>query len=210
MRDLSQELEAHLARPAAVRVFDMAFLDLETRPLYVHNDLGVIEWDGKVWYGLGDLGTVSEIVEDGLIAPGAFTVSLNGLRPEWIADARQERHISRRAEIYKAARNFTTGELDGEPHLWTRGTMQKMSMDVGDANAAISLRIEDARSNFRRSPNQYFSNDQQQEQNPGDTFFSFLDEAARVVIQWGERGQPAVGASAPAGNQWGFSGFSLR
>ena len=205
-RSFSPKLAEHLDRPDAVRVFDMLFLDLETRPLHVHNDLGTIRWNGHDWLSVGDLGRVSEVVEDGLIAPGLTSVELNGVKPEWLADARSERHIGRTAIRYIAARNFITGELDGDPHLWTRGTMQAMSIVADSADAAISLRIEDARANFRRSPGEWFSNDQQQQQHPGDKFFSFLSKAAKIQIQWGERGIDPFGPQPGSQFGYGFHG----
>ena len=94
-RQISAALRTALLNPdpSKVKVFNMVHLDLETQPLYVHNDVGTVEWQGQSWTGLGDLGQVSEVVEDGVIAPGRFNLSLNGLKPEWLADARSERHM---------------------------------------------------------------------------------------------------------------------
>ena len=116
-RQISAALRTALLNPdpSKVKVFNMVHLDLETQPLYVHNDVGTVEWRGQSWTGLGDLGQVSEVVEDGVIAPGRFNLSLNGLKPEWLADARSERHMGRRADVYLAAVGIADGLLRGDP-----------------------------------------------------------------------------------------------
>lgn len=209
MRALSPALDRNLSNPAAARVFIMAFLDLETRPMYVHNDIGVVRHEERDYYGVGELGEVSPVIEDGQIAPGRFQLALNGLNPTWIADARAERHIGRRAVIYVASRDLATGAFDGEPEVLVDGVMQQMQMSVGATDATINLRIEDSRSLFRRNPGQWFANDAHQAENPGDTCFALMDEATKVSFTWGERGRNPYGAGRTnyGGYGFDFSGF---
>lgn len=203
--------------PAQVRLFNMAFLDLETQPLRLHNDVGAFEWNGGTWTGLGDMGNVTEVVEDGQLAPGRFNLSLNGLKSEWIVDTRSERHIGRRCDVYLAAMEIATGQPSGDPLLIVRGVMQAVSMNVWDESAALSLRVEDQRALLQRDPGIWFSNEGQQTRRPGDTFFSLMEDTPRVRLQWGERGaNPYSGAGAPGagGNRGGnwrrFSGINWR
>ena len=212
MRNLGEKAAVNYSNPLAARVFAMAFLDLETRPMFLHNDIGNFQWDDELWYGLPDLGQVSPVIEDGTLTPGLFNVSLNGIRPEWIADARAERHTGRQGIVYFASRDLATGEFDGDPEVITDGTMQDMSIQVGSTNASISLRIEDGRALFRKNPNLWFANDAHQAEHPGDLFFSLQSKTARVRYTWGERGtNPYTGAGPGTGyGQWGFgSGFGL-
>ena len=111
MREVSPELQAALDQ-RHTQVFNMAHLDFESGPVFPHNSVGDVEWDDRIWQGIGQMGSVSSSLEDMELKPDGITMTLNGLNPEWINLARTEHHRGRSAKTYIAARNLVDGSLD--------------------------------------------------------------------------------------------------
>ena len=206
VRALSPELRAHTEQ-IVTSIFNMAELHFggppsepggqptDIEPLRVHNDIGTITWDGHDWLGVGDLGTVSLLTEDDELRPGRAEVLLNGLKPEHIAIARDELHITRPAIIYTAARNIVTGTLDGDPVATIIGNMDVMSATLGPRDGSIQLAIDDERSTFIRTAGQLFSNAQQQLRRRGDLFWRFSNRQITYDVRWGPQGQRSSGSN---------------
>lgn len=164
----------------------------EATTLRIHNDVGTFTWNEETWTGVGDLGVVSAIAEDGELQPSRIEVALNGLDADLVQGAIDERHIGQPATIYIAARNIMTGAiLDAVPIAI--GIADTMSATIAEGQAALQLTIEDERTLFGRTAGQLLSNAQQQLRQQGDLFFRFANRQISFDVRWGPQGQNAQG-----------------
>lgn len=196
-RTLPKALSDHVDGAVTV-LFEMLELGLaatsesEAITLRLHNDVGDIVWNEETWTGVGDLGVVSAVAEDGELNPGRVEVMLNGLDADLVRHAIEERHVGQPATIYIAARNAMTGAiLDAVPIAI--GIADTMSVTIADGQAALQLTIEDERTLFARTAGQLLSNAQQQLRQQGDLFFRFANRQISFDVRWGPQGQNAQG-----------------
>ena len=160
--------------------------DTEGSPMYLHDNIGDIEWDNKTWNGLGGLITDSGISDDGTLSPVSVTFSLTAWIQELVVSARTETYVGRRCRKLLVPRDMSTGNLIGTPLEIYRGQMGPI---VADPNAqTLSMTAQDERTLMHRSIGAVFENAEFQarddnsgwvsrpvseapDYNTGDTFF---------------------------------------
>ena len=197
-RTLPKPIEDHSALQSTA-FFEMLELGLAAvgnnaaTTLRVHNDIGPIMWGGREWMGVGNLGVVSAVAEDGELQPGRIEVALNGLDADLVRAAVEDRHVGQPATVYIAARNAMTGAmLDAIPIAI--GIADTMSATIsGTEQATLQLTIEDERALFSRTAGQLLSNAQQQLRRSGDLFFRFANRQVSFDVRWGGQGQASSG-----------------
>ena len=195
-REINSATIAHLQQKQT-SVIQMIALDFTPDPVYVHSDVGTIEWDNKEWLGVGALGAFTEVTEDDSLDANETTVGLSIITrgfEDLVNEARTSNYIGRQAIIYGAARDLITGELIGAPIIVIDGEMQSLNFDVGIDAASAALTIIDGRSSDNRSYAQNYSDAHQQRRHAGDRFLSFMANTASFNEHWGPGG-PSANAS---------------
>ena len=196
---ISEAMQQHFAA-ARTRIFLMGFFDFEVGPSHLHTDLGIIEWEGQEWAGVGDLASVSDIQEDEEMSPTRLVAALNGLSRELVVQARASRFQDRDYKIWVAARDLITGALVPSPQMLTQGIMEAMTLPAGIGPAEISMHLTDERFRWERSPQIFFSHASQTSRHPADKFFADFADADRIIVTWGpsaKQGAPSQAQIAP-------------
>ena len=186
MRDIPAALKEHLSG-RITRAIALVFIDIETDPLHIHNDVGNIAWDGHTWMGAGDLGGIDAIDEDDALAPDSYNLTLGGIDADLVADFRAERHIGRDARIWLAARDLATGALVGQPLTVLVGVVEGATASGGGRVGAVTLQVADERALLGRPGNLLFDDGQQRIRHPGDGFFQHVAFAGERDVLWGPK-----------------------
>jgi hypothetical protein len=149
------------------------------------------------WFGVGDLGSISQ-VEEGLdVSPYAITLTLSGLDATISGAALTEDYYLHGVTVYLGVLDTDDVLIDTPTQIWA-GFMDQMNMTVGaDGGDAIQLVAESELSRFNKSLNLMYTNTAQQERSTGDLFFNFLHriEGAKSIGDLGR--QAATGLGAP-------------
>ena len=148
------------------------------------------------WFGVGDLGSISQ-VEEGLdVSPYAITLTLSGLNATISGAALTEDYYLHGVTVYLGVLDVDDVLIDTPTQIWA-GFMDQMNMTVGaDGGDAIQLVAESELSRFNKSLNLMYTNTAQQERSTGDLFFNFLHRIEGAKINWGSRkpGSSTLGA----------------
>ena len=192
-RQIDAQTLAHL-RQKQTSVIQMIFLDFTPDPLYIHSDVGPLQWDTNTWLGMGGLGAFVQVEEDDSLGANETIIAINPLAadiPNLVNEARTANYTGRQAIVYAAARDLVTGTLIGDPIIVIDGEMQELSFDSGIDTARAQLTIIDGRSSDNRSIAQNYSDAHQQIRRPGDLFLAFQARSASFNETWGPGGPSA-------------------
>lgn len=187
MRDVPAALKAHLAG-RVTRAIALVWVDVETDPLRLHNDVGDIAWDGHTWTGTGDLGGIDAVDEDDALAPDSYSLTLGGIDADLVADFRAERHIGRDCRIWLGGRDLATGALVGTPLPVLVGVVEGATAAGGGRVGAVTLQVADERALLSRPGDLLFDDGQQRIRHPGDGFFQHVAFAGERDVLWGPKG----------------------
>lgn len=162
------------------------------------------------WFGVGDLGAISQ-VEEGLdVSPYAITLTLSGLDSTIAGAALTEDYFMHPATIYIGVLDPVTDLLITDPTQIWAGHMDQMNMTVGaDGGDGIELVCESELSRFTRSLNLMYTNVAQQEKSTGDLFFNHIHRVAGAKINWGGQRLPG-GIGTPQIDPDDFKNIVLR
>ena len=200
MRDLSAPLRTHLAQ-RVTRTISLVRVDVATQPLRLHDDVGIIRWNGDNWTGAGDLGRVEPVDEDGDLAPDSFHLTLSGLDETLLGNLRSENHVGVDVRIWLAARDLATGALVGQPLPVLSGVVEDATVSGGGRTGAISLTVADERALLGRSAGVLFDDGQQRRRHANDGFFQHVAFAGEREVIWGPGG---------TGDVWEWPHFDPR
>ena len=155
--------------------------------LRLHDWLGTIEWDGKEWHGVGNLGEIEELEETTEITNVSLQLVLSGVNQELVKAALDSDYYRRRVNIWLAVLDMSTGELKEEPTVsdpfWS-GYMDVMSAQIADEDFVITLTAENEDADMERPTSTLYSNAQQQSDYPGDKGFELLLPAVDSTVTW--------------------------
>ena len=183
-----------------VHAIGMVYLGLSPSPLYLHTDMGDFAWNGHTWQGVGGLGSIEPLVDDQNPNPNLIRLGLryvsNDSSPLVAATVRdKDAWKGHDAEIYYAAMDYVTGELQGAPSRRKKGYIQSININPEDGMAVVS--IIDGRIDMGRTMGYMFSNAEQQERHPGDFALKWMADAVVFDKRLGPDGPRANRGYAP-------------
>lgn len=174
-----------LAAAAAEAVTAVTFVELQfsSGTLYANNSPLNIAYGGNTYLGVGKIGHVAEIEESTDTAASSITLALVGIDTALVSAALNEDYKNQEA-IISVAFLDTQDEVLGAPAVVFRGRMDSMSMEVGD-EAQISVSIVNRLSDWERTRNGRYTNEEQQKNYPGDKGLEFVVQAVEKELFWG-------------------------
>lgn len=145
---------------------------------------GQITIGGDIYYGTGDLGAVSDIVEVTTVESRGLNVSLSGIPSNLIADALLQDYQGQVARIYFGT--LTNGQLTAQPYLFFSGYMDVMNIIVTGETSTIDISLENRIADLLRTKVTRYTNEDQVALFPGDTSLRFVDSIqSDKEILWG-------------------------
>lgn len=167
-------------------------------PVYVHTNVGTITFESNVYTGVGELGEIQGAEESEQLSPSPLRLTLSGLTPEYIVEALDAGDYGDIVTIYKGYIN-SDGVLVESPWVYWRGTFEHANIELGDDRNAVTVVVQNDLKVLTEKSGRRWSDEDQQREYPGDTFFSFIHGIANQKLTVG--GQPvAPRPSGPGGN----------
>lgn len=165
-------------------VCEMGELDFASGSVYANNGQFDIVFGGNTYLALGDFAGISGIGEGVDLITRGVKVTLAGGTASLLATAQNEVYQNRNITLYQAVFNAQTGQLIDTPEILWEGRMDTMSINADQGAASITLNCE---SRLRREPKDArFTDVDQQQLHPGDTFFSLQWQIQNFSSQWGQ------------------------
>ena len=165
--------------------FSGGFVRLTTAPLTVSFDP---DGEGNEdFLGVGDLGSISVIEEttEGKVRKVALTLS--GVNAALISVAKTERYRGRRASLWMGWMDDDNILIGAPVPVMRRGLMDTMEIKRGGGVGSIKLTILNRLVLWERGINNpRWTNEDHQQQFPGDKFFEFMPQIlAGKEVTWG-------------------------
>jgi len=140
-------------------------------------------WNGYTWTGLGNLGGISAVSEGEDLEMYGFTLTLSGIKPEWISIAMSAEYQQRAATIWMAPLD-TNYSLLNDPVIIFRGRMDTMPIEL-DKQSTIQLTVESRLVDWERPRESRYNHADQTSRYPDDKGFEYVAQMAEKEIIWG-------------------------
>jgi len=187
MKDLSPEMEAALDSGNVV-MLTAVYIDINDTPegkIRIHSGLGNFVIGGEVYSGVGELGSIDAITQDGSTSPNGISLTMAGLDPELITDVLTDGYQGREVRIMLCIFNGND-YTDIHSHNIYKGLLDTMAIQYGKT-ATITVKVENALINWFRSNTSRWNDETHQMTDPdneGDAFFSLLQDMSNREIVW--------------------------
>lgn len=145
---------------------------------YVTTADRTITYDSNNYLGVGGLGSISPISENGQLNPEKVELSLSGVDSANIATALGEDYQGLPATIYAGYFNISTYALIADPVILFKGTMDNMEVILGKT-ANIKVSVISILDNWRKPKIRRYNNDDQQSEYLGDKGFEYVEQIAQ-------------------------------
>lgn len=182
-------LNKEAADQSIVRRVYFARLDYESAPLLVTSAPFNISFDwnedsvDEVFLGVGEYGGMSEIEEGAEIQSYSIQLELNGVPGPALSRALGEHYQNRDCRIWRGFLDEGHRLVD-VPDLVFRGRMDTQIIDM--QKGSISLNVNSRLMDWERSRIRRYTNEDQQQEYPGDKFFEFVPQMVDKQLRWGD------------------------
>lgn len=178
---------AALQQGQVVRVARLVEMQFASETKRVHQGAGPIRTaDGKIWSGLGELGTISDIDRAVVPSGGSPTLSLSGVDPGLIAKTLASADEVKGQPVIIFDQHFTDdwALLDAPLAIWT-GLMDRMSIQDDGDTAVITVSTVTLLYNRRRPAFGYLNAASQRRLYPNDGGADQLSRLVQATEKWG-------------------------
>ncbi len=148
-------------------------LEFDSGDLNLWTGIGDLVWDSKTFTGAGDFATISEINETEGVKAEGMELGLSGVPSSVIAIALTEEYQDRPATVWFALLDASSNVVS-DPYQQFKGRMDVMSWDDGGETADISVSVESIMVDLERSKERRYTDEDQQQEYPGDLGFAFV------------------------------------
>lgn len=156
------------------------FFDIKNNPLRVAGAGWPLYWQGELWQGVGDLGTISGLGENVEMAAAQITLGLDGVPPEYVREIRtldyQERPVYIWQNDLSPNLQVTASQL-----VWA-GRMDTVDIQVGSVSR-LQMRCESALARWNRPTPRRMNHVQQQLLYPADNGLQYVAACANVRLE---------------------------
>ena len=137
----------------------------------------------ETFQGVGALGSISSTEEGTAVAPQSITATLTGIDLASIAVALGDSYQGRDCRIWEAFLDKDHAII-GAPYLQFRGRMDTQDIELGET-ATVTLTVRSRLADWRRQRIRRYTNEDQQNQYPGDLGLEFVSQMAERQLIWG-------------------------
>lgn len=194
-----------LSQLSAVKIRPALFLQMQFKSgsAFMWSGIGNLQWNGQLWVGIGNLGTISAIEESSEIKATNVTFTLSGIPLDLIGKALGEVRQGYPVQLWFGTLGDNNNVL-ADPLQMYAGRMDVPTIDEGAATATISISTENRLIDLNRSRERRFTDQDQQIDHPGDLGFQYVQFIQNWNGTWGKAGPggiplPHIGGTGQAG-----------
>lgn len=157
---------------------------------------GNITWDGNVYAGTGELGSITPFEESSDRRANGVVLTLSGIPTARLIDAMANDALGRSGQIYIGALLPDLSDFATDPYLILDGLIDITPVKFGPETSTISVHLEKEMIDRRLKQRRYTHEDQQVE-SPGDGYFKQTAALVTMEFTWG--GKSVGGSPVAAG-----------
>lgn len=141
---------------------------------------------GETWTGLGQLVSIKEVTESGMLEANGLELVLSGVQSQVVTIAMEEHVQGLPARVYLAIFD-ADGQAIGPPVEEWAGRIDQLKIDDSGESSTVSITVESRIADFQRSYARRFTNEDQNFFHPGDRFFEHVQQVTDMEIIWPNR-----------------------
>lgn len=160
--------------------------------------IGDLSWDGYTWIGAGNLVQISDIEEPGEIKAQGIVVTFNGIPADLISLVLQSVYQNAVGKVWLGF--LSSGSIVADPWLIFEGRLDVPVINDDADTCSIAITYESKLIDLTRARTRRYTDQDQQQEYPGDLGMAFVAALQEKEIPWGrqsdnvESAPPAVEA----------------
>lgn len=158
-------------------------IDFPSGAARAHTGVGELLIDGNVFYGVGELGGISQLESVGDENPSRITVELSGLPGPILQESLQASSKGSAAAVYLLVFSSDTGQLEAAEQGIV-GFVTDIQISIGDENK-ISVTIADEFELFEMPWYEYWTDESHRASHEDDRICRYVAQIADRQIRWG-------------------------
>lgn len=174
---------SHLEDNNVFSPFLLAEFDFDPNPVRVFSGLGKVEWAGKTFLGVGNMGEVSSPQEGNDLRANTQAFRLNGIPSEYLSIILNENYQGRRSRLWLGVFG-EYGEMVGDPYLISDGRMDTATIEDTGTSGAITIQAETILIDLDRPRERRYTHEDQQDLYPNDLFLEGVTAVQNKEIVW--------------------------
>ena len=159
-------------------------LDFPSGVTRVHSALGPLTIGGNTYLGVGALGEIGVVTEDGTLTNKGVTVVLNGLDTSIIGTVLNEKCVGRPGKVLFACFNSLGAVIS--TNVLYQGYISGSGMTAGEVNA-VSYTLANVFEKWKDGLPDRYTEESHLASNPGDHIMSKVGQMAERPIYWGSK-----------------------
>ena len=186
MRDIADdtllEMESGKCRPAFFA--RLTFADDADNPVVrVWSGIGTINYGGFDYIGVGDLGSISPVVETTETQAQGITLQLSGIPSELLSDSMNHLNAGGVMNLHMGFLD-PNGLLIDTPIMVYSGLMDQVSIKMGPKTATITIAVENRLSQLQRSRGWLYTDQAQRQISSDDDGLKWVAVTSDIFIHW--------------------------
>lgn len=184
-RELILDTDSQILRPVV-----FCYLEIGTSPyIRVCNYHTIEDGEGNIWYGIGNLGTISVIEESDELKMHGINLSLTSPpgvnnRFDYINDALNTDWQWKTGNLYIGLLDENMALFDGHPKLIFSGQINNITIDAGET-FIINVSLESFFVDWQRPRIRRYTYEDQIKEFPDDMGLQFASKTTEMEIIWG-------------------------
>lgn len=192
-REMTPEAALAIQQPI-IRPVTLVFLDFPDEPIYVSSHTAPISFDGNIFLGVGDLGTVTAVEETASLKASKVDLTLSGIPRvdeqgtvlfSAIQTVLSKQYQGRPVKIWQAFMSTTTWQLIADPVLVWIGRMDTPQITASQSTLSVQLTAEHELTDMDKPRVRRLTNSDQQYDYPGDRGLEYIPALQEKEIVWG-------------------------
>ena len=170
----------------------LAYFDFLSGAVRAWTGVGDLSWNSQTWTGVGTFGSIQPPEGGTDISAQGATFQLSGIPSSLISDGLAADYQNRACEFYLAFLDAADAVI-ATPYKW-QGRMDTLDIIEGGEDSKITIRAESRLIDLERPKVRRYSDEDQQEQYPGDVGLEFSSVIPNLKVSWGD---PNAGRTVP-------------
>jgi hypothetical protein len=163
-----------------------AELDFSSGVVRVNGSPASVIIGGQEFFGVGGLGSISQVDESTELKAYGLTMTLSGVPRDMIGTAVAENYQGRRATLWEVILDRETWAVIADPIVFFRGRMSQMNVDLG-TTATVELVVENRLARWETPKIRRYTDEDQQRAHPGDKGLAFVASTTEKTLIWPAR-----------------------
>ena len=168
---------------AVIRPIYFVDIDLLSGPFRANSSDRNIVYNTFTYYGVGNLGQISESNVTTGTAATAIKLTLTSIPSAMAINVANEDTRNRRVNVAIVLLD-AANVIIGTPLTFFSGNIDTLTMDIGKT-ITVQCSATSRLINWARAVNSRYTNEQQQSAYPGDIGFQFVNKLMTLKLQWG-------------------------